>query len=247
MAVPAAVAQHAYPVRLEVEYVAEHSRWKALLRLPLSIPVLIFSSLIGNGVAVAIWATILVRRRIPRWLFDFQVAFNRWQVRSASYLLLLTDEYPPFEGANPIRYEVQYPEHPSRRRLVVWKFITTIPHFLVLAVLALTLLVVVPIGWFAILISGRFPKGLRWGRPPLGRASPGLRPLAHGRVPALQPVARSGSGRQEVVRRLVRDRLVCHGRRDRAVRDHLGRLRCWGAAHRGGGLIRPSAGGHNGA
>jgi hypothetical protein len=160
-----------YPVQLEVDYPERQSRWKALLRLPLSIPVLFFSYLLQGGVALAIWATILVRRRIPHWLFDFQVALNRWQVRAGSYYLLLTDEYPPFEGDYPIRYDVQYPERPSRWKLVIWKFITSIPHFVVLAVLTLTLIVVVPIGWFAILITGRFPQGLhqyvagvfRWG------------------------------------------------------------------------------------
>ena len=133
---------------------------KALLRLPLGLPVVIFGYLLQGSVAVAIWAAVLVGGRIPRWLFDFQVAANRWLLRAASYLLLLTDEYPPFEGDYPIRYEVEYPERVSRWRLVVWKFITSIPHFFVLAVLALTLVVVVPIGWFAILFTGRFPEGL---------------------------------------------------------------------------------------
>ena len=149
-----------YPVRLEVDYPEQQSRWKALLRLPLSIPVLIFASLLQGGVALAIWAAILVRGRIPHWLFDFQVALNRWQVRAVSYLLLLTDEYPPFEGDYAIRYDVQYHERLSRWRLVIWKFITSIPHFFVVAILTLTLVVVAPIGWFAILFTGSFPQGL---------------------------------------------------------------------------------------
>lgn len=160
-----------YPVQLEVDYPERQSRWKALLRLPLGIPVLLFSNLLGNGVVVATWAAILVRGRIPHWLFDFQVALNRWEVRAGSYYLLLTDQYPPFEGDYPIRYDVPYPDRLSRWRLVIWKFITSIPHFFVLAILTLTLVVVVPIGWFAILIAGRFPQGLhvyvagilRWG------------------------------------------------------------------------------------
>jgi hypothetical protein len=45
---------------------------------------------------------------------------------------------------------------------VIWKFITSVPHFIVVAVLTLTLVLVVPIGWFAVLITGRFPRGLHW-------------------------------------------------------------------------------------
>jgi hypothetical protein len=171
MSTDAAAAASPYPVRFDVEYPERLSRWKALLRLPLSIPVLVFSSLLQSGVAQAIWAAILVRGRIPRWLFEFQVALNRWQFRAGSYFLLLTDEYPPFEGDYPIRYDVQYPERPSRWRLVVWKFITSIPHFVILFFLAFSLVPVTLIAWFAILFTGRFPQGLhgyvagilRWG------------------------------------------------------------------------------------
>ncbi len=160
-----------YPIQLEVDYPEQQSRWRALLRLPLSVPILIFSQLLQSGVALAIWAAILVRGRIPRWLFEFQVAVNRWQVRAGAYFLTLADDYPPFEGDYPIRYDVQYPARLSRWRLVIWKFVTSIPHFIILAILTFTLVVVVPIGWFAILFTGRFPQGLhgyvagilRWG------------------------------------------------------------------------------------
>ncbi len=160
-----------YPIQLEVDYPERQSRWKTLVRLLLIIPLVIFYYLLNNSIALAIWAAILVRGRMPRWLFDFQVAFNRWGVRFSCYVLLLTDQYPPFEGDYPIRYDVQYPERLSRWRLVIWKFITSVPHFIVLSILIFTLIAVVPIGWFAILIVGRFPRGLhqyvagilRWG------------------------------------------------------------------------------------
>ncbi len=160
-----------YPIQLEVDYPEQQLRWKALLRLPLSIPVLIFSSLLQGGVALTIWAAILVSGRIPTWLFEFQVAVNRWQLRAGAYFLILTDDYPPFEGHYPIRYDTEYPERPSRWRLVVWKFITSIPHFVILIFLALSLVPVTIIAWFAVLFTGHFPHGLhayvagvlRWG------------------------------------------------------------------------------------
>ena len=155
-----AEASSGYPIHFGVDDPDLQSRWKALLRLPLSIPALIFSSLLLGGAALAIWAAILVGGKIPTWLFEFQMAANRWQLRAASYLLLLTDQYPPLEGEHPIRYEVRYPERVSRWKLVFWKLITSIPHFFVIGVLSLTLVVVVPIAWFAILINARFPSSL---------------------------------------------------------------------------------------
>jgi len=156
----ALAGQAHYPVQLTAHYPDEQSRWKAALRFLLGIPVLIFALLLQGGVVPAIWATILVSRRIPRWLFDFQVAVGRWQIRAASYLLLLTDEYPPFEGEYPIDYDVRYPAQSSRWKLVIWKFVTSIPHFVVLGVLTLTLLPVAAIAWLALLMRGRHPPTL---------------------------------------------------------------------------------------
>jgi len=181
-----------YPVTLAVDYPEQQSRWKTLLRLFLAIPVLLFFMVLSGtfwarewpagrvaaysagaagAVTLAIWLTIVLRARIPRWLFDFDVALLRWQVRALSYFALLTDTYPPFEGDYPIRLEVQYPERLARWKVLIWKTITSIPHVVVLVFLSIGAFFAVIIAWFAILITGRFPQGLhgyvagviRWG------------------------------------------------------------------------------------
>jgi len=93
-------------------------------------------------------------------MFDFQVALIGWQVRALSYCLLLTDSYPPFEGDYPIRFEAQYPERLSRWKVLVWKCVTAIPHFVVLQFLWIAAYVALIIAWFVILFTGRFPRGL---------------------------------------------------------------------------------------
>src|SRR5438552_5184695 len=60
----------------------------------------------------------------------------------------------------PVQYDAQYPCQFVRRKLVIWKLTASIPHLLILAVLTLSLVVVVPIGWIAILFTGRFPRGV---------------------------------------------------------------------------------------
>ena len=153
----------AYPVTLAVDYPERQSRWKTLLRLFLAIPVFVFALFIVGAqwaMACAIWIAIVLRGRIPRWMFDSQVALTRWQVRALSYPALLTDAYPPFEGDYPIRFEVEYPEKVSRRKVLIWKYITSMPHGFVLQFLWIGAFFSVIIGWFFILITGRFPKGL---------------------------------------------------------------------------------------
>ncbi|MEE8369417.1 MAG: DUF4389 domain-containing protein [Dehalococcoidia bacterium] len=44
--------------------------------------------------------------------------------------------------------------------MAVWKIITSIPHFIILIFLSLAAFVVVVIAWFAILFTGRYPRGL---------------------------------------------------------------------------------------
>jgi Domain of unknown function (DUF4389) len=153
--------QSLYPVRYEVEASAPQRRWTVLLRMPLSIPALIFSLLVQSWLVLAIWAAILVSGRIPRWLFEFQVAVNRWQFRAVSYFLLLTDQYPPFEGDHPVQYEVESAVYVrSRWKVVIWKIISSIPLGFVAFLLVLTLLIVIPIIWVVALVTARVPVRL---------------------------------------------------------------------------------------
>ena len=161
-----------YPVRLRMDHAGRQSRLSALFRIFLAVPVIFFLALLSGGsyggfsvgtaggVMLAIWAAIIVRRRIPTWLFGFQVGLHRFSLRAYSYLLLLTHQYPAFEGDWLLEYEVDYPERISRRRIFFWKLITSIPHFVVLVVLFIAVVFVVFIGWFSILLTGEFPKGL---------------------------------------------------------------------------------------
>ena len=157
-----------YPVTLEVDYPERQSRWKTLLRLFLAIPVLIVAAILGgiglSGAAAAVvlvmWIAIVFRGYAPRWLFNFIVWLYRFEARVFGYFALLTDVYPAFEADHPVRYDVQYPEKPSRWKVLVWKFITSLPHWVVLFFLYIGAFFAVVIAWFAILITGHYPKGL---------------------------------------------------------------------------------------
>jgi hypothetical protein len=152
-----------YPVTLTVDYAERQSRWKAVFRLPLAIPLILFVALLDfalYNVIWLLWIVILLRGRIPRWLFDFIVGVNRALARASAYFGLLTDQYPPFDGDHPLRLDVRYPERTSRLQLVVWKLIASVPHLIVIEVLQSVSLAVLPVAWIAIILSGRYPKGL---------------------------------------------------------------------------------------
>lgn len=149
-----------FPVRLEVDYPERLSRLSTFFRLILAIPVLVVLNLLGQGLIWVYWIGILVRGRPVRWLFDANVAILRFTLRAYAYFLLLTDRYPPFDGEWQVRYEVDYPERLSRWRLVIWKTATVIPHLIVLGFVFIGVLVVVFLAWFAVLFTGRYPRGM---------------------------------------------------------------------------------------
>jgi hypothetical protein len=160
-----AAAPAAYPVTFEVEYPERLSRGlifvKWLLAFPHWLILNVFGSLVFFTTAIS-WFVILFTGRYPRGLFDLAVTYYRWSARTAAYVALLRDEYPPFGGDNPeypVRLDIEYPERLSRG-LIFIKWLLAFPHWLVLSLLGLVAFAVYVIGWFAILFTGRLPRGL---------------------------------------------------------------------------------------
>jgi hypothetical protein len=155
-----------YPIRFDVEYPDRLSRLLIFVKWwLLVIPHLLVTYALNtvSGVITFIaWFAILFTRRYPKGLFDVVVGFNRWGANVTSYMALLRDEYPPFAtdpGRYPVRYEVDYPEK-LNRWLIFVKWLIAFPHYIVLQILWFIAFLVWCIGWFAILFTGRFPRGM---------------------------------------------------------------------------------------
>ena len=163
---PVATAGAGYPVEFDVEYPERLSRWKIFLKWLFAIPhfiiVLILINVAGILQFIAFFA-ILFTKKWPRSLFDFTVQIYRWAANVSAYaLFLLRDEYPPFSGDTgeyPVILEVDYDENLSRWQIFV-KWLLAIPHYIVLAFLLIAVNVTVLIAFFAILFTGRYPRGL---------------------------------------------------------------------------------------
>ncbi len=157
-----------YPAVLDVEYPDHLSRLLIFFKWLLIIPhlaVLYFLSAAWYMTAFVSWFAILFSGRYPRSLFDFAVGVYRWTYRVNAYVYLLRDEYPPFRLSDepgqmyPVAFDVQYPERLSRGLIFV-KWLLVIPHLIVLYVLGMVVSVTTFVAWFAILFTGRYPKGL---------------------------------------------------------------------------------------
>lgn len=154
-----------YPMRFDVAYPERLSRWKTLLRGLLVIPASIYLALANYLLEIGIfmgWIAVFLRRRYPTWLFTGMTGAIAFNARVAAYGLLLTDRYPSFEASHLVVLEYDEPPQGqlSRWRVAIWKSILLIPHWIVLAFLGVALFAVTVIAWFAILITGRYPRGL---------------------------------------------------------------------------------------
>ncbi len=133
-----------YPARLTAALDPRVSRWQWLVKWFLAIPHLVVLALLWVAFAVSTVAagvSILVTRRYPRGLFDFDVGVLRWSWRVTYYAfgVLGTDRYPPFTLARtdyPADFDVDYPEEGLSRGLVLVKWwLLAIPQYLVVGVL----------------------------------------------------------------------------------------------------------------
>jgi hypothetical protein len=117
---------------------------------------------IAAGLFVATLLMILFRQRYPRWWFDFARELARFGARIGAYFALLTDQYPSTVEQQSVHLELDYPEveQDLNRWLPLVKWLLAIPHYIVLFFLFIGAFFAVVIAWFAILFTGRFPRGL---------------------------------------------------------------------------------------
>jgi hypothetical protein len=183
----------AYPVTFSVDYPErELNRLTTAFRLIVAIPILIVLAALGGEGAhygnQQSWAfgggaggllflapllMILFRQKYPRWWFDWNLELLRLENRVCVYLALMDDRYPSTDERQSVQLELPYPdaERDLNRWLPLVKWLLAIPHFILLVFLWLAAVVAVIIAWFAILFTGRYPRGLfdfvlgvlRWG------------------------------------------------------------------------------------
>lgn len=178
-----------YPVRFSVDYPERRDRLSVLLRLLLIIPIVVVYALLaggaGNtarirsdddgdrwqtertgaaGVGIVVAPTVLMllfRRKYPRWWFEWNREFSRFGARVGAYALLLRDEYPSTDEEQAVHLAIDDPDAAQLNRwLPLVKWLLAIPHYVILIVLGLSVVVTTFVAWLAILVTGRYPRGL---------------------------------------------------------------------------------------
>lgn len=118
--------------------------------------------LTGGALFLPTVLMILFRRKYPRWWFDWNLEVTRFTTRVWAYLGLLRDEYPSTDEEQAVHLDLDYPDasRDLNRWLPIVKWIFATPPYIVLTILGIGAILSVVIAWFAILITGRYPRRL---------------------------------------------------------------------------------------
>ena len=171
----------AYPLAFDVEYPDRKlNRLTSALRLLLAIPIVLLLTAIGGATVAGTGADtttvvasgsallflppllmIVFRGKYPRWWYEFNVELLRFKNRVGVYVALMDDRYPSTDEQQSVRLDYDYPdaERDLNRWLPLVKWFLAIPHYIVLVFLTIASLVAVIIAWFAIVFTGRYPRG----------------------------------------------------------------------------------------
>jgi hypothetical protein len=191
----------AYPVRFSIDYPERDlDRTSTLLRIFYVVPILILLGTVSGGVwqystsngttkvvagaggvlFVGPLLMILFRQKYPRWWFDWNLELQRFGNRVGAYLALMDDRYPASDEHQSVHLDYPYPDVPRQlnRWLPLIKWLLAIPHYFVLLALYVAAFFVVIFVWFAILFTGRYPRGafdfvegvIRWHNRVIGYA-----------------------------------------------------------------------------
>jgi uncharacterized protein DUF4389 len=180
-----AVMNEAYPVQFAVDYPdRDLNRLTTLLRIFTAIPIVIVLSsisgwnnewgghydeqtttvvVVGSGLLFfPPLLMILFRQKYPRWWFDWNLQLLRFSNRVGIYIALMDDRYPSTDEEQSVHLDAPYPDAVNglNRWLPLVKWLLAIPHWILLAFLWLGLIFVVIVAWFAILFTGRYPRGM---------------------------------------------------------------------------------------
>jgi hypothetical protein len=172
-----------FPATFNVDYPDRQlNRLTSFFRIFVAIPIVIVIGLITNAnlgwgehssgdwtwmyagglLFLPLVLMILFRQKYPKWWFDWNLAMSKFSYRVSSYILLLRDEYPSTDEEQSVHLDLTYPDAKNQigRGWPLIKWFLAIPHYIVLIFLFVAVIMCWIIAWFAILFTGRYPKGL---------------------------------------------------------------------------------------
>jgi hypothetical protein len=104
---------------------------------------------------------IVIRKKYPRWWYEWNLELLRFTNRIGVYLALMDDRYPSTDEQQAVPLDFPYPNASELDQgLPIVKWLLAFPHYVVLFFLFIGAFFAVISAWFAILFTGRYPRGI---------------------------------------------------------------------------------------
>ena len=141
-----------------------------IIKMLLALPHLVIVEALNTLAFVAAYIGFFVvafTGQMPGGLFRFIEISMGWSTRTYGWIIGFTDMYPPFETdpEYPVAVHVEKPANPSKGWAVAGifflRFIVLIPHFIVLAFVAIGAIFAVWFGYIVVLFTGSLPVGIQ--------------------------------------------------------------------------------------
>ncbi len=161
-----------YPAVFEFNGPDKVARWRVIGNIVLSVPHLMVLYVLGifsQIVDILSWFAIMFTGKLPAGLAGVSCMMLRYSARVSTYMIFMRGSYPPFDfdtsaqdnGQDPEVVVNFAPEYEGRSRLsVFFRFILLIPILIMTMIWGFLTWLVSIVGFFAVLILGRWPKGL---------------------------------------------------------------------------------------
>ena len=169
-----------YPVQFDVDFPSRPlNRLSTAFRFIVAIPIVVLLTMLsgdfgdsdhstantlaigGAAVFVPLVLMLVFRQKYPRWWFDWNLNLMRFSNRVTAYLALLDDRYPSTDEEQSVHLDFAYPDTKQMNRwLPLVKWFLAVPHYFVLLFLGIGALAAIVIAWFAILLTGSYPRSL---------------------------------------------------------------------------------------
>lgn len=167
----AATSDPNYPVQAGLSAPLKVARWRVIGNPIMAIPHMIFLyvlNIVNTVLTFVAWFAIVFTGRMPEGIGTFLAGIHRYQWRVGSFYLFLREPYPSFSipsgyadpGGDPAWMHIA-PVPKYSRLAVIFRIILIIPLYLFGILLVIAFYVAFIVAFFAVLITGKWPAGLR--------------------------------------------------------------------------------------
>lgn len=148
------------------------ARWRPLVNWVLYIPhaiILNALQILARAAFLIYWLMLIFTGKLHPGLYGVMAMYERYNARAGGFLFGFSETYPPFDfntstadnGAYPPVRLALPPVPESVPRSAALNVLKAIPHYIVLMIYFVGAAVVAVIGWFAVLFTGTWPRGMR--------------------------------------------------------------------------------------